>query len=266
MDSEHRHELKSNELADFLKNFPQYCKDNSNIILGVGLILVALITWPLFNKMGRNKAVAQQSQVSDAIQKLNQTINDALRASNDPQALDAVSVSAQTLMDDTAKTDNPNLAALAYIKAAQAIRTGLHIKKENLTAAAIESDTQKAQEAYEKALKMAETPTIKAMAQLGLALCAEERGQTQQAADIYQTIVDDESYAATVFPKQAQLRLDAIDENAESFIFAPTPEEAATLANEKIQAAIEAKQAEIAETKKQIVETEAKLKEVTDED
>jgi len=41
---------------------------------------------------------------------------------------------------------------------------------------------------------------------------------------VYQKIVDNETYTATVFPKQAQLRLDALDDNAESFTFVQLPE------------------------------------------
>ena len=257
MDSEHRHELKSNELANILTHFPEFCKKNANVILGVTLIIVALITWPMFTKMRQQKEIAQESQVSDAIQQLNQSIGKALGESAGPQSLDAVLVNAQTLIDNTSKTDNPNLAALAYIKAAQAYRTELHIKKEALSADEIESQVQKAQEAYEKAAKMGKTPTVKGMAQLGLGLCAEERGQTQQAAEIYQAIIDDESLAATVLPKQAQLRMDGLQENAESFTFAPSQEELENMTTEELQTAIDAKEAELAETRKMLEEAES---------
>ncbi len=255
MDSEHRHELKSNELANILTHFPEFCKKNANVILGLGLIIIALITWPMFTKMSQNKAIAQQSQVSDSIQQLNQSIGMALQGA-DEQTLGAVLINAQELIDSTAKTDNPNLKALAYIKAAQAYRTELHINKEILSADAIESQVQKAQDAYEKAAQMAKTDSLKGMTQLGLGLCAEERGQTQQAAEIYQAIIDDESLAATVLPKQAQARLDGLQENAESFTFAPSEDELENMTAEELQAAIDAKQTELVETRKMLEEAE----------
>lgn len=228
MDSEHRHELKSNELAHFLTHFPEFLKKNANMIIGVALILIALITWPMFNRMSQKKTIAEESMVSESIQLLGQDVMKVLQTyEKNPEqltpALDSVLINANTLMELTSETDNPNLAALAYIKAAQAIRTELHLKNEVVSAETIDTQIQKAQEAYEKAAKMAAIPMMKAMAQFGLGLCAEERGQTQQAAEIYQAIVNDETFAATVFPRQAQLRLNALDDNAESFTFVEAP-------------------------------------------
>lgn len=229
MDSEHRHELKTNELADLLTHFPQFIKKNANTIIGIALILIAVITWPLFSKMGREKSIAEQSQVAQSIQLLNMDIRKALGDyQNAPTMLDleldTILVNADALMEITNQTDNPNLAAMAYIKAAQAIRTELHLKKEVVNAELVDTQTQKAQEAYEKAEDLAVMPTMKAMAKFGLGLCAEERGQTQQATDIYTEIVNNESFAATIFPKQAQLRLDALSDNAESFTFVQATE------------------------------------------
>jgi tetratricopeptide (TPR) repeat protein len=87
----------------------------------------------------------------------------------------------------------------------------------------LERQIQKAEEAYQKALEVADTPTIKAMAQFGLGLCSEELGQTDQAAELYQQIVADENYKATVFPTQAQRRLDTLSDNTEVFNFAAVP-------------------------------------------
>ncbi|MHC4552603.1 MAG: YfgM family protein [Planctomycetota bacterium] len=255
MDSEHRHELKSNELADILTHLPEFCKKNSNVIIGVALIVIGLVTWPMFNKMGKQKVIAQQSQVSDAIQQLSQSVGAALQETATDADLETILLNAQTLTDDVAKTDNPNLAALAYIKSGQAYRTYLHLAKENLDAAAIEEKVQKAEEAYNKALEKADIATVKAMAQLGLGLCAEERGQTAQAANIYKAIVADESYAATAIPAQAQIRLDGLDENAETFTFAPAPME--QMSAEELKAAIDMKKLEIEQAKQKIDEVES---------
>ena len=224
MDSEHRHELKSNELANFLTHFPDFLKKNANIIIGVALIAIALITWPMFNRMSRQKTIAEASQVSESIQMLSQDIMKALQAYKEsPEqlnpALNTILVNADKLLASASETDNPNLEALAYVKAAQAIRTELHLKNEVVSAETVDTQIQKAQEAYEKASAVAAIPTMKAMAQFGLGLCAEERGQAQQAADIYTAITNDETFAATVFPQKAQLRLDALDDNVESFTF-----------------------------------------------
>lgn len=224
MDSGHRHELKTNELVDLLTHFPQFLKKNANMLIGMALILIGLVTWPLFSRMKQQKVIAEDSRVSEAVQLLNKDVMTALQAyEQKPEelnpALDTILVNADALLNLISETDNPNLAALGYIKAAQAIRTQLHLKKETVSVETVDAQIQKAQEAYEKAAGAAVMPTMKAMAQFGLGLCAEERGQTRQAAEIYTAIIKDENFAVTIFPKQAQLRLDALDENAESFTF-----------------------------------------------
>lgn len=228
MDPKHRHELKTNELADLLAHFPRFLKRNANTIIGLVLIIIGLITWPLLSKMSREKTIAEESRVSQSIQMLAQDIGAALQAyQNNPEqlnpALNTILANVEALLDRSSETDNPNLSALASIKAGQAIRTELHLKKELVSPETIDAQTQKAQEAYEKAAQTATLPTMKAMAQFGIGLCAEERGQTQQAADIYTEIVNNETDAPTVFPGMARQRLDSLQDNAESFMFVEEP-------------------------------------------
>ncbi len=227
MDSQHRHELKTNELAEGLSHLPQLLKDNATTIIGVVLIGTALITWPMFNKMSQQKDRAEQTEITQSIQMLNRDVYAVLQApADDPQAqteaLNTLLTNTDALLDNISDIDNPNLAAMAQIKAAQAIRTELHLRKE-VDADMLERQIKKAEDAYQKAFETAETSTIKAMAQFGLALCSEELGQTEQAAEIYQQIVDDERYKPTVLPTQAQQRLDTLADNAEVFNFAAVP-------------------------------------------
>ncbi|MHC5119024.1 MAG: tetratricopeptide repeat protein [Planctomycetota bacterium] len=227
MDAEHRHELKTNELADTLAHLPQLIKKNANTVIGVALIAAALITWPMFNKMSQQKETAQQSEMTQAIQLLNGDIANVMRAAPDDamakqDALDALLTNADNLLQKASKADNPNQAAMAQIKAAQAIRTELHLRQE-VDAETLETQIQKAKDAYQQAFETAQAPTLKAMAQLGLGLCSEELGQTAQAAEIYTQIVDDESYKATVGAVQAQQRLDGLADNSETFVFAEVP-------------------------------------------
>ena len=227
MDSQHRHELKTNELADGLRHLPQLLKDNANTIIGVLLIGAALITWPMFNKMSQQKDRAEQTAITQSIQLLNEDIRKVLQAPADDaqaqtEALDTLLINADGLLEKASDIDNPNLTAMAQVKAAQAIRTELHIRKE-VDADMLERQIKKAEDAYQKAFEIAEIPTIKAMAQFGLGLCSEELGQTDQAAEIYQQIAENESYKATVLPTQAQQRLDTLADNSEVFNFAAVP-------------------------------------------
>lgn len=257
MDSEHRHELKSNDLADFLTHLPEFYKKNSNIILGLTLIIIALITAPMFSKMARQKEMAEQSQVSDGISQLNQSIGNTFQNAEEDTsaALDAILVNAQNLSDEAAKLDG-DAAAMAYIKAGQAYRIELHLKKEIIGADKVADQVQKAEIAYNNAAAKAKTPTLKAMAQLGLSLCAEERGQTEQAKTLYQAIVDDETFAATALPKQAQIRIDALEENSETFTFVKAPEEPVPPITDELQKAIESGQVTIEEKAKPVESTQ----------
>jgi tetratricopeptide (TPR) repeat protein len=242
MDSEHRHELRTNELADTLTHLPELIKKNANMIIGLALIAAAFITWPMFSKMSRQKVLVQESEMTQAIQLLDQDVVNVLRAAPDDaqaklDALISLRTNADDLLQKASTIDNPDLAAMAQIKAAQALRTELHLRQE-VDVATLDSQIQKAKDAYQKALETADTPTLKAMAQLGLGLCSEELGQTAQAAEIYKQIIDDESCKATVPAVQAQQRLDGLEDNSETFNFAEVPLAAEAPASEPAGASV----------------------------
>jgi tetratricopeptide (TPR) repeat protein len=178
--------------------------------------------------MSQQKDMAQQTEMTQSIQMLDQDVYEVLSApENDilaqTEALNTMLVNADELIAKADDADNPNLTSLVLIKGSQAIRTQLHLRK-TLDAETLETQIEKAREAYQKAFEVAQTPTLKAMAQLGLGLCSEELGQTAQAAEIYQQIVENEDYQATAVPTQAQQRLDNLAENAEVFTFAEVQE------------------------------------------
>ena len=53
MKSEHRHELKTNELADWLSHLPEWSKENKNVLLGALALIVVLggiLYWNAYNK------------------------------------------------------------------------------------------------------------------------------------------------------------------------------------------------------------------------
>lgn len=227
MDAEHRHGLKSNELAEGISHLPTLLKENANTVIGVALILVGLISWPLLSKMSGQKDIAKQSEMTYSIQMLEQDIMNVLRTqqtegASDEEALNTLLLNAESLMDEASEADNPNLEAMALIKAAQALRTELHLRKE-VDPQTMETQLNKAQEAYERAAQVAYTATLKAMAQFGLGLCSEEFGQFAQAKEIYSAIVAEKSFESTAISKLAQQRLNDLDDNSETFTFVQTP-------------------------------------------
>ncbi len=228
MDSEHRHELKTNELADYIRQVPGFIKRNASTLVGVALILVGLVTWPMFNRMRAEADTAKAAAVADSIQNLERDIYAVIQAAEKDaearqQATSALLVSANALLEQADKTDDADVAALARIKAAQALRAELHFRADVVDVEQAHTRVGQAQEAYKKAADTATNATLKAMAQFGLGLCAEELGQRDEAAAIYKAIIDTPAYAATVFPAQAQHRLDGLDENLSTVTFAPAP-------------------------------------------
>lgn len=230
MDAQHRHELKTNELADWLTHAPEFLKKNASTIIGVLLIVIGIVTWPMFTKMRHNTNIAKAAAVTESIQNLERDIYGVIQAGEQDsdarqQATGALLVNANALLEQANKTDNPDLAAMARIKAAQALRTELHVRAERISIEDVHARINQAQDAYKKALASATSPTLKAMAKLGLGLCAEELGQRDAAAALYKEILDTPDFSATVIPAQAQARLDRLEENLETFVFAPAPVE-----------------------------------------
>ena len=64
MDSEHRHELKTNELAEWIEHFPQFCKKNGSTIIGAILIICAILSYFVFK--GKSQQAGQE-QHADAL-------------------------------------------------------------------------------------------------------------------------------------------------------------------------------------------------------
>ena len=63
MKSEHRHELKTNELAEWLNNFPQWAKQNYRTIIYVTVVVVAIIAAYFWKNYQKNVvAVRKQHQ------------------------------------------------------------------------------------------------------------------------------------------------------------------------------------------------------------
>ncbi|MHC4570136.1 MAG: hypothetical protein ACYTE3_30810 [Planctomycetota bacterium] len=80
MKSEHRHELKTNELAEWLGNLPQWTKENLVTIICVSAFIVVLAgvyLWRGYNRnvvrvRERNEFTTLLSRVSDAKRKIMQ--------------------------------------------------------------------------------------------------------------------------------------------------------------------------------------------------
>lgn len=227
MDAEHRHELKTNELADWINHFPQFCKKNLSNIIGVTLIIAAVISFFVFKGKKTAANTDQQARTTAAMQKVEQEKLQTFGSimSGNTETINTLITTAGTLQIEAEKAKEPQHAALAYIKQAEALRADLHYTTEQLDEDLVATQIEQARLAYEKALeKAAGDPTLTAIAQYGLGLCAEEIGDFIKAAEIYSGIINNENFKGTFYPKQAQFRLDIMPDHLEKFEFVAAPE------------------------------------------
>lgn len=228
MKSEHRHELKTNELAEWLGNLPQWTKDNLVTIICVSVFIVVLAGVYLWRGYNRNVVQVREragftrllSQVSAAKIQLVQAREEVTDLSfRLLLAADPLGAFAQT-------TKNDQMAALAFIKQAQAIRAELHYG--TAEEQYLKEQIDKARAGYTQALeKSTGNTTLAAAAEFGLGLCEEELGNYEQAQQMYRDILANADYEGTVAVAQAKRRLRIMDDYREKIAFKPNPKPAA---------------------------------------
>jgi hypothetical protein len=60
MDAEHRHELKTNELAEVMTHFPAFFKKHGRQVIGAVLIAAAIISYFVFDKKDQKENSERQ--------------------------------------------------------------------------------------------------------------------------------------------------------------------------------------------------------------
>lgn len=226
MKAEHRHELVTNELADWIGNLPNFIKQNIRPIIGIILILLGLMFW-LFRSTQKTAAKTKgQIGLSERLVSLDQAKFQILYSKS--QGIDASSMLIQTarqLEQEIEKAkDNANLTAFTLIKHAQALRTDLHYQPRIIDARDIKFQTKQAQSLYQRAVDTATgNPTLVAMAKFGLGLCAEDLSNFDTAKQIYTELTQNEDYSPTVSAYQAKIRLEIMDDYKTDVKFAKAP-------------------------------------------
>jgi tetratricopeptide (TPR) repeat protein len=229
MKSEHRHELKTNELADWLENLPQWASKNSKTIMGLSaiiVVIVALYGWRVYDVNvlqaqrlmnyttiisnvadAKGRAVAYQSMGSDGSYLISDNIKDL-----------------QNLVD---KTGNRNMAALALIKEGEALRASEQYRSTESGKEQFAAQINSAKKAYEQAVSKSTNSEITAAAKFGLGLCEEELGKFEDAKKIYQEIAANPEFAYTTASVSVQIRLKTISDYQGDIVFKPRPQQAA---------------------------------------
>ena len=225
MKSDHRHELKTNELADWLSNLPEWTKENFlTIVITVAAVVAAaaIYGWMLYSK---NVVQAQeQTEFTNLINQVSSGKMQILQGQKE-QGRDFSFVllqPANALKSFAQKTNNKQMAALALIKRAEALRAELHYG--NVDDEYLKNQTNQAKASYTEALEKCKAdPSLAATAKFGIGLCEEELGNFEQAKTIYQEIADNPDYENTLSRIRAKQRLETMADYEQNITFEPAP-------------------------------------------
>jgi hypothetical protein len=226
MKSEHRHELKTNELADWIANLPQWADENRNTIITVAVVVVVAIIvyfWSYYRRAV--VSVGRQTRLTNLVTQVQQKENDVARAAlqNNDLSYDLLPL-ADDLQSFSQSTGDNNQAALALIQRGETLRAELHYRLAEISPEDLEKQIAKARESYQLALERAKSnPSLAATAQLGLGLCEEELGHFDAAAALYREVAQKPEYAGTVGQATAEYRLKVMDDFKTPVVFKPGP-------------------------------------------
>ncbi len=215
MKAKHRHELKTNELAEWLTNLPKWAKENLRMIIYFVVVTALVFTFWIWRNYQKNVvSVNERLQLSRMLGELVQNRFSTLQ--QQAEGLDVSYMLLQTankLQNFAGNTKHSDMAALAFIKSAEAIRSELHYRIGNIDNQVFSSQITKARTAYENAIEKSQNnPSLQGTATLGLGLCEEEVRNFAKAEEIYRQILQDPNFAATTSVASARYRLKIMDD------------------------------------------------------
>lgn len=215
MKAKHRHELKTNELAEWLANLPKWAKENMRMIIYLTVIAILVLGIWMWKTYQKNVvSVNEKLQFSQLLNEFYQNRRATLEQQS--QGIDVSYILLQTankLRDFAETTGKPDIAAMALIKFADAQRIELHYRMGSVDNQTVSSQIAKAKTAYEEAVeKASDNPSLRAMATFGLGLCEEELKNFDKAKEIYQQIVADPAFGPTITAASARHRLKIMDD------------------------------------------------------
>lgn len=239
MKSEERHKLKSNELADSLKELSEFFnRHSSKLLAGVIAILVlaAAVLWTQ-----KNEAASQYERISLLQNLIAQSNQLQYRAAQQARVQSEEKTTEEFLYN--VEPQAGLLAELAQMETGSPVGiTALLQQAQNLRSQLLYSDKAMSEQEqldlnrrteiiYQRVIsECPKQAVVAATARFGLALLAEDRGQWDQAKQIYETITDDKEgqLAGTTLPFHAQKRLNLLDGINQPIVFPEAPLETVT--------------------------------------
>jgi len=228
MKSEHRHELKTNELAEWLSNLPQWTKENLTTIIVISTVIVAAAAFYLWYRYSKSAVAEEQLEFTNLLNQLSASKMQVLNAQAQGRDLSFILLQPANSLGNFAQyAKSDQMAALALIKRAEALRTELHYRPGTVSEQDLTAQINQAKAAYTEAiqtrLKRTSNPSLMATAEFGLGLCEEELGNFEKAQQIYQVIAENPDFEGAVAVAQAKHRLETMADYKQKVIFKPAP-------------------------------------------
>jgi len=232
MKSEQRHDLKTNELANWASHLPQWLLDNQRTIIYV-LIAVVVVIVGSFWFWGRGSAPLKRSVAfSDTLFQLPERRFRILSAYLQGRDISFGLIEIADQLSNTAQDSaSKPMAALALIERAETLRTELHYRRRLPDRNQLTTQLNKAKEAYQNALSIltqtsqqsVQYPALTAAAMFGAGLCEEELGNFQEAERIYSGLAGLKGLENTPPAVLAAQRLITMADYQQPVAFAPAP-------------------------------------------
>lgn len=223
MKSERRHELATNELADWITHFPQWFEENKTTVIVGAVIAVGLIAYTIFFYSRESKVGEQKQEMAAAmLEQLGWERQTVLQGKVQGMGVSDIFLNtAGSLSSVAEETDNQFLSALALIKKAEALRTELHYRPVPAEADVQKYQLEQAKTIYQQALTKAKgNRSLSAMAEYGTALCLEDMGDFDGAKKLYEKIADSAEYQGSSFETRAKFRAETMDDYKQKVYFA----------------------------------------------
>ncbi|MCF7958866.1 MAG: hypothetical protein K9M57_10500 [Phycisphaerae bacterium] len=234
MKAEERHKLKSNELEETISKEMQYFRDHwQQGLTVVGVVLIGLAGYLWTTQILDSRKMASHEGLQNSIVQLDmmkyQAANQARLASSpeDTEAqLDEKPFNSSDIIANLSELSGSDVDMMATLQKAEAFRSQLYFKTDNLSASEKAEICKNARELYQQVISNYSKEALAVgAATVGLGLIAEEKGEWDKAKEIYQAIIADKAsqFAGTIYPTQAQKRLEQLEDINEVIVFSAAP-------------------------------------------
>jgi tetratricopeptide (TPR) repeat protein len=234
MRAEHRHELKTNELAEWLINLPMWVKQNARMITYASVVIVLVAASYLYHRYQKTVVADREQSTMTAILSQLPQQNAYVARQAEAEGVDTSYMllqAADTLEGIANSTRDDAVAAMSLIKEAEILRTELHFRLGTVGQQDLATQINRAKQIYTKALdtylKRSPNHSLEALANLGLGLCEEELGNLDQARKIYNEVATGAAFEGTTAAVAAKQRLASMDSFSQKLALRPAPAAAA---------------------------------------